>query len=87
MMSEMTYEEYLGWYAYFEQRPPGWREDDRTHKLMQVQGLKEPGYKVFPSLVPIQRPEKPEGSFDVAGFKGSSLFQKMQRAKGGEKVF
>jgi hypothetical protein len=40
----------LKWNEFFRQRPIGWREDDRTHKLLQVQGVKAPGEEIFVSL-------------------------------------
>lgn len=85
LLDEMSYEELQGWLSYFEQRPVGWQEDDRTYKLLQAQGVKEKGWKIFPSLNAIYNPKKAEG-FDVAGFKSSSFFQKLLSAKGGEKL-
>lgn len=82
----MTYEELQGWLSYFEQRPVGWRDDDRTSKLLQAQGVKESPIKLFPSLAAIHRSGKSEGSFDASGLKSSALFQKMMAAKGGDKI-
>jgi hypothetical protein len=87
LAEEMPYEEFLGWVAYFEKRPVGWRDDDRTFKLLQVQGVKEPPQKIFSSLAAIYNSNKPtDGSFDVIGFKGSNLFSKLLSAKGGDKL-
>lgn len=79
----MTYEEFLGWLDYFERRPVGWREDDRTAKLLQAQGVKEKPQNLFPSLAAIYK--KPEG-FDVQGFKSSAMFSKILAAQGGDKI-
>lgn len=49
-LKDMDYQELLGWFSYFELRPPGWREDDRTAKLLQVQGVKKSAHELFPSL-------------------------------------
>ena len=86
LIDEMPYEEMLGWFAYFETRPVGWRDDDRTHKLLQAQGVKEKAYKIFPSLEAIYKPRKKENEFDVVGLKTSVLFHKMLSAKGGDKL-
>lgn len=80
----MPYEELLGWFAYFEARPAGWREDDRTAKLLQAQGVKEKAYKLFPSLDAIYNSNKSDSA--LSSLKGSTMFQKMMRAKGGDKL-
>jgi hypothetical protein len=87
LLDEMPYEEMLGWFAYFETRPIGWRDDDRTVKLLQAQGVKEKAHKIFPSLEVIYKPRKKAGEdFDAAGLKSSVLFHKMLSAKGGDKL-
>jgi hypothetical protein len=83
---EIPYEELLGWVSYFDARPPGWKEDDRTFKLMQAWGVKEQPEKVFPSLGVLRNKPKAEGDFDVAGFKGSLMYHKMLKAVGGDQV-
>lgn len=85
VMEEMSYTEVLGWFAYFEQRPIGWRGYDQAASVIQAQGCKEKPWKIFPILETIYNPPKP-GGFDIKGFKGSLLFQKIQNAKGGEKL-
>lgn len=81
----MPYEELLGWFSYFEQRPVGWRDDDRTMKYLQTQGVKESPWNVFASLDPIYNRKKIEG-FDISNFKHSGLFQKLLGASGGDKI-
>ena len=75
----MSYEELLAWQYYFERRPVGWREDDRTFKLLQVQGCKAKAGEIFPSLSSIynRAPQIDEdGELDISGFKQSFLFQR-----------
>lgn len=89
MLEEMPYEELLGWIAYFERRPIGWRDDDRAHKLLQAQGVKAKAVDVFPSLRALytQVTEKEPGNkLDMKNFKGSVLFHKILSAKGGDKI-
>ena len=94
-LSERPYEELLGWIAYFDVRPIGWREDDRVFKLLQAQGLKLKPEAAFPSLKVIYSPGKPktdnkpkpaDGRIDPKTFKGSSIFNRMLSASGGDKL-
>lgn len=86
---EMSHEEYSGWMAYFERRPPGWREDDRTYKLMSAWGAKAKPNAVFPSLEPIYNPkvELNAKGQNMASLRNSQIFRKLLTAKGGDKVF
>ena len=89
LIDEMSYEELLGWFDYFDRRPIGWREDDRTAKLLQAQGVKEKPDKLFPSLTVIYKPAKAkleEGMIDGQAFKQSSFFQQIMNAQGGDAV-
>lgn len=86
LAAEMTYEELLGWFDYFERRPPEWRADDRAAKLLQAQGVKEKPWKLFSSLDNVYNGHKKRGEFDVSGLKSSMLFSKMLGAKGGDKL-
>ena len=85
LINEMTYEELQGWYNYFERKPAGWREDDRTAKLMQAQGVKGKSWEIFPALKKIYYPD---GNADegIRGLKGSFLFHQMMSSKGGDKL-
>jgi hypothetical protein len=47
---EMPYEEFLGWFKYFNMRPVGWREDNRTAMLLNAQGVKKKPQELFSSL-------------------------------------
>lgn len=85
----MSYEELNGWFSYFEQRPVGWREDDRTVKLLQAQGVKEPGHKLFPSLAALSKvssKSENDETLDINNLKNSVLFNKMLSATGGDKL-
>ncbi len=85
----MPYEEFLGWMNYFERRPVGWRDDDRTMKLLQVQGVKEKPWNVFHSLHAVYKGESnknKDGTISGDNLKRSFLFNKMLSAKGGEKL-
>ena len=81
----MSYEELLGWYDYFEKRPVGWREDDRTSKLLQAQGVKEKPWKLFPSLERIFKKGR-HADEDGAGIRASAFFKQMMNAVGGDKI-
>ena len=90
---EMPYEELLGWFAYFEARPVGWREDERAFKLLQAQGVKAKPEQVFVSLAQLkQHTEKHkealvrDGMVESSSLKRSMLFSKMLAAKGGDKL-
>jgi len=84
----MTYEELLGWFSYFEKRPVGWRDDDRTMKYLQTQGVKEKPWAVFSSLKPIYNEGKNSKKDDnpTSSLEGSSLFQKLLLSKNGDDV-
>jgi hypothetical protein len=88
VLDELTYEELLGWYAYFQKRPPGWREDDRAAKMIQAQGAKMKPWEIFPSLKAIYHPAGGDGRNDngLSSLRGSLMFHKMLSAKGGDKL-
>lgn len=89
LKSRMTYDEFLGWMDYFSRRPVGWREDDRTFKILQSWGCKEKPYRIFPSLEPIYHPAQPlrkDGSMDANQFIKSGFFQQLMHARGGDKI-
>lgn len=86
---EMPYDEYVKWYLYFERRPVGWREDDRTMKLLQAQGVKAKPESVFASLAKLNQAShtQPEdGRISMDNLRRSSLFSKMLSATGGHKL-
>jgi len=88
MRDEMPFDEFKMWMRYFRERPLGWREDDRTHKLMRTFGSEAKGEEIFPSLRMMQEniPKMKPGQIDVANLKQSTMFSKMLGAKGGDDV-
>ncbi len=84
LLEEMPYDELQRWYAYLEKRPVGWREDDRTSKLLQAAGVKEKPWNLFPSLLRIYKPE--DDGNPMTSLKGSVMFANMMAAKGGDKL-
>jgi hypothetical protein len=91
LQSEMPYEEYISWQLYFESHPIGWREDDRTMKLLMAQGVKEKPENLFSSFAIMRKSqEKTAGKGDnmvnVSQLKRSSLFSKFASAVGGDKL-
>ena len=85
-LRKLSYTELLGWFEYFERRPVGWRADDRTAKLMQVQGAKGKPVDFFASLKPIYNPTRmgDEKTRAVESLGGSLMLHKMLGAKGGD---
>jgi hypothetical protein len=96
LLTEMPYDEMQGWMSYLERRPVGWREDDRTLKLLQVQGFKGKGESIFSSLDALAKDmrtrklahdaELKAGQISTANLKGSYLFQKLMSATGGDQI-
>jgi len=88
LLREMTYQELLGWIAYFEKRPVGWREDERVYKLLQTQGVKAKPGDIFPSLKAVTESviTNNDGQVDGNKFKKSFMFQKLLSAKHGDQV-
>jgi hypothetical protein len=48
--NEMSHQELSGWFEYFNRRPPGWREDQRTAMIVNALGAKKNPEELFPSL-------------------------------------
>lgn len=87
LINQMPYEELIKWQDYFSKRPIDWRDDDRTYKLLQAQGVKEKAYNIFPTLKALHASgKKSDSKFDVDSFKASSLYQKLARAQGGDQI-
>lgn len=86
LADEMPYDEFLKWFAFFENRPVGWREDDRTFKLLQAQGVKAKACEVFASLAAIQGRQTGGNSdgVDLSNFKKSFAFRMVAGARGGD---
>lgn len=89
LLEEMPNDEFITWQQYFSKFPPGWREDDRTAKLLQAQGVKLKPEQMFNSLAIMKAKldeEKEKSKISVANLKGSALFSKMMGAKGGTNI-
>lgn len=83
----MPYEELIQWSLYFQTRPIGWRDDDRTFKLLQAQGYKGKPHDAFHSLDLIYNKPSSVGEGDtvsVTSLRGSSMLSRMNSAIGGE---
>jgi len=77
---EMPYKELQGWFEYFDRRPVGWREDQRTGMLLNAWGAKIKPEQVFPSLAALSR------NSSKRGIKGS-LFEKLiAESTGGARI-
>ena len=81
----MTYQEYVLWLEYFEERPVGWREDRRTYMMLRAAGVKAEGHKLFDSLDKIKKHQEAKQNKAVPG-AGTFLHMMMMQAKGGDKV-
>ena len=91
LLSEMPYDEYVKWQLYFDARPVGWREDDRTAKLMAAQGVKAKPETMFASLAKITERAQAasataDGRISISELKRSAFFSKMLSAQGGDKL-
>jgi len=82
---DMPYDEFVNWQIYFKFRPLGWQEDQRTLKLLQIQGFKGSAREVFHTLAQME-----DANLSVrkatSGLGGSKFFEMMQSAKGGIKL-
>jgi hypothetical protein len=88
LLSEMPYDELLDWIAYFEKRPVGWQDDDRTFKLLQAQGVKAQPGEIFTSLKKVyaSTPQIGDNGQVLGDLSNSGLFSKMMGAIGGDKL-
>lgn len=77
ILTEMPYEELLGWHDYLEKRPAGWREDQRAAMIMQSFGVKATPDKLFSSLARMKASAvelSKDGVVSVDSFKQSGVF-------------
>jgi hypothetical protein len=51
--SEMPHKEFSNWMRFLNNRPVGWREDQRTFLLLKANGFKGKPTDLFPALKPI----------------------------------
>jgi len=79
LREEVPLSELQGWFDYFERRPVGWRDDQRTYLLLSAQGVKEKPERLFPSLKAIN------GQRNAANtLKGSAMHHFLSKATGGD---
>jgi hypothetical protein len=76
----MPYDEFVKWQKYFEARPVGWRDDERTLKLLQVQGFKGEPASVFSSFAKMKK------TAETVALKDSSVFGFLLNARGGDLI-
>jgi len=76
----MDYTEFVKWCSFFQRRPIGWREDQRTYMLLSAQGLKEEPEKLFPTLKAL----KDHIPTDVKSLPKGKFLERMLTAKKGD---
>jgi hypothetical protein len=88
LLDEMPYEELLEWGLYFQERPIGWREDQRTAMLLNAAGVKEKPHKLFSSLAQMKKNEerKPESERLRDSLITSGLLARLQTAAANNNV-
>jgi hypothetical protein len=86
LLTEMPYEELLGWFEYFRQRPSGWQEDQRTYMLLQAQGVKEKPEKLFSSIAAIKSAAEERDDKLSSSIVNSGLFARLKNAAAKNKV-
>jgi len=77
ILTEMPYEELLGWYEYLDKRPAGWREDQRAALIMMSFGVKSTPDKLFSSLAKMKSAAvavSDDGTVSIESFKQSGVF-------------
>lgn len=79
LLETMSFVEFNMWMQFFERRPIGWREDDRTYKLLRAAGVKAEPEKIFGSIAAM----KTKQAEIHAPRRGSQLHNLMMNAKGG----
>lgn len=84
----MAYDDYQGWLAYFQKRPPGWREDLRTFRIMQAFGTSAKAHEVFHSLQLMQEADRqdPGAAMSAETLKSSAVYQFMQMSVNGDRI-
>jgi len=83
---DMSYTELLGWHAFFESRPVGWREDNRTSLIMETFGAKD-ARKYFPSLSAAKKAEQDNPDKAAIGsIANSRMYQFLASSVGGPRI-
>ena len=81
-IENMPYDEFVGWQSYFDIQPVGWREDDRTLKLLQIQGFKGEASSIFQTFARI----KATSVREETPLEKSTVFAFMKNARGGDNI-
>ena len=86
---QMPYDEFLGWISYFEHRPIGWRDDLRTMKVLQSNGVKARPEALFESIAKLKKSEDErtnqfvnKGQVSSNNLMRSALFSKILLSEG-----
>jgi len=75
----MPYEEFIGWFKFFNKRPIGWREDYRISLLLNAQGVKKKGSEIFQSIKIMENENRKTNGID------HNLLNMLKSAKNGDK--
>jgi hypothetical protein len=78
----MPYTELLKWVNYFNTRPVGWREDQRTFLLLKANGFKGEGEDLFASLKQMKKNQLDAQTEDRAIPKGKFLESMLKAVNG-----
>ena len=78
-LHSLDYEEYIGWFQYFKQRPYGWREDLRAYYIMQsMAGSKAKPEEIFPSIKALKEGEEENNSRTEQTLRASAFGMLLQ---------
>ena len=83
-LRSLPYEEVAGWFSYFEAYPVGWREDMRTSKILQANGVETPMDRIFPSIA--ARMAHASKANIGSKLQGSQMLAMLLSARGGDKI-
>jgi hypothetical protein len=83
IMENMPASELTKWKIFLDARPIGWREDNRTSMLLNVQGVNKAGPELFPTLAQLKDYEAKRSDEEVMQQSLSrSVFGAMLTPKG-----
>ena len=89
ILSEMPYEEYVGWCKYMNERPEGWKEDMRTYHVMSAMAtMKKKPEEIFPTIKAVLQSGKDrEVKLKEGAMPAGNMLARMMQAKGGDGEF
>lgn len=85
LVDEMPYDEYLAWFEFMRQRPPGWAEDRRTFLMLSVHAANLKPESIFPTLAQIAKVAG-EAKTGLDSLKSSAFFAQMLNSHGGDNL-